>query len=243
MDRRSHAIKEKIMTTVHDYDVNLYDFCGEVEKIFNVSRRELDNIHQLRNELMPTSKLNFDNETRTDFHSTFYGALNSSSGDDIRDVYEMFIKNIVAPMFKKSFVYQTFPSFRVHIPNDQAIHKWHYDSDEDHNHPDWEINFQIALTKMWDSNAMWIESIPGLGDFSPIELNVGDFAIFYGNKCAHGNKENTTGKTRVSMDFRVLPYDKYDASQGKESATASRKFVVGDYYKVYNYNGDACIEN
>ena len=136
-------------------------------------------------------------------------------------------------MFGKSFVYQAFPSFRVHIPNDQAIHKWHHDSDEHHNHPDWEINFQVALTKMWDSNAMWLESVPGLGDFKPVEMEVGDYTIFYGNKCAHGNKENKTGKTRVSMDFRVLPYDKYDESSAKNSATAGTKFVIGHYYNLY----------
>jgi hypothetical protein len=235
MDRRSHVIEEKIMSAISTYDTSNYNFCGEVEKIFNVPQGELHNLHDLRSELMPPDKLNFDNETRTDFHSTFYSALNSDKGGDIKTVYEAFIKDTVAPMFGRSFFYQTFPSFRVHIPNDQAIHKWHYDSDEDHNHPDWEINFQIALTKMWDSNAMWLESVPGLGDFAPLEMGVGNFAIFCGNKCIHGNKENKTGKTRVSMDFRVLPYDKYDESAAKSSATASRKFVLGDYYKLYEW--------
>jgi len=226
----------------YDYDIKYYDFCGEVEKIFGVPKGGLDNLHETRSDLMPAHKLNFDNETRTDFHSTFYGALNSAQGGDIKYVYESFIKNVVAPMFKKSFVYQAFPSFRVHIPNDQAIHKWHHDSDEDHNHPDWEINFQLALTKMWGSNAMWLESVPGLGDFAPVEMNVGDFTIFYGNKCAHGNKKNKTGKTRVSMDFRVLPYDKYDESGAKNSATAGTKFIIGHYYKLYQYKGcSTCI--
>jgi len=223
------------MSVISTYDTDNYNFCGEVEKIFGVPQGELHNLHELRSDLMPPDKLNFDNETRTDFHSTFYGALNSDKGDDVKAVYEAFIKNVVAPMFEGSFVYQTFPSFRVHIPNDQAIHKWHHDSDENHNHPDWEINFQVALTKMWDSNAMWLESVPGLGDFKPVEMEVGDYTIFYGNKCIHGNKENKTGRTRVSMDFRVLPYDKYDESAAKSSATASRKFVLGDYYRLYEW--------
>jgi hypothetical protein len=223
------------MSVISTYDTDNYNFCGEVEKIFGVPQGGLHNLHELRSDLMPPDKLNFDNETRTDFHSTFYGALNSDKGDDVKAVYEAFIKNVVAPMFEGSFVYQTFPSFRVHIPNDQAIHKWHHDSDENHNHPDWEINFQVALTKMWDSNAMWLESVPGLGDFKPVEMEVGDYTIFYGNKCIHGNKENKTGRTRVSMDFRVLPYDKYDESAAKSSATASRKFVLGDYYRLYEW--------
>ena len=223
------------MSAISTYDTGNYNFCGEVEKIFGVPQGGLHNLHELRSDLMPPDKLNFDNETRTDFHSTFYGALNSDKGDDVKAVYEAFITNVVAPMFGRSFVYQTFPSFRVHIPNDQAIHKWHHDSDENHNHPDWEINFQVALTKMWDSNAMWLESVPGLGDFKPVEMEVGDYTIFYGNKCIHGNKENKTGRTRVSMDFRVLPYDKYDESAAKSSATASRKFVLGDYYRLYEW--------
>lgn len=221
------------MSVKHTYDSKFYNFCGEVEKIFNIPQGELENLHELRSDLMPADRLNFDNETRTDFHSVFYEALNSDKGASIKAVYEAFIRTIIAPMFNKSFVYQAFPSFRIHIPNDQAVHKWHHDSDENHNHPDWEINFQVALTKMWDSNAMWLESVPGLGDFKPVEMEVGDYTIFYGNKCAHGNKENKTGKTRVSMDFRVLPYDKYDESSAKSSATANTKFVVGHYYSLY----------
>ena len=233
MDRRPYVIEEKIMSVKHSYNSKFYNFCGEVEKIFGVPQGELHNLHELRSDLMPKDKLNFDNETRTDFHSVFYSALNSDKGASVKAIYEAFIRTIIAPMFEKSFVYQAFPSFRVHIPNDQAVHKWHHDSDENHNHPEWEINFQVALTKMWDSNAMWLESVPGLGDFKPVEMEVGDYTIFYGNKCAHGNKQNKTGKTRVSMDFRVLPYDKYDELGAKISATAGTKFVIGHYYSLY----------
>jgi ectoine hydroxylase-related dioxygenase (phytanoyl-CoA dioxygenase family) len=127
------------------------------------------------------------------------------------------------------------------LPNDRAIHKWHYDSDAEHKHPDWEINFQLALTKMFDSNATWIESIPGIKDYKPMELEVGQFSIFDGNKLTHGNKPNVTNKTRVSMDFRVIPYDKYEQFKCKnfcwgeslESVTTSRKFDIGGYYSLY----------
>lgn len=220
------------MSVIKAYDLHKYNFCKEVETIFGVE--DLSKIHNERSDLLPADELNFDNETRTDFHSTFYGVLNSPEGTAIKNVYQNFINEVVAPMFRRRFVYQAFPSFRVHIPNDQAVHKWHYDSDENHNHPDWEINFQLALTEMRDSNAMWIESVPGLRDFRPLEMTPGEFAIFYGNKCAHGNKKNMTGSTRVSMDFRVIPYEKYDESKAKNSATANTKFVIGEYYKIYN---------
>ena len=226
------------MSVIKTYDSDKYDFVGEVARIFDVPPEDLHKIHHLRKDLMPESELNFSNETKTLFHSVFYGALNSVDGAPIKEVYYRFIESIIEPIFRRPFLYQSFPSFRVHIPNDQAVHKWHYDSDEDHRHPEWEINFQIALTKMWGSNAMWLESIPDLGDFNPIEMEVGEFCIFNGNKCRHGNKLNKTRQTRVSMDFRVLPYEKYNESECLESVTANRKFVKGDYYKLYEKKGD-----
>jgi ectoine hydroxylase-related dioxygenase (phytanoyl-CoA dioxygenase family) len=185
---------------------------------------------------MPPDKLNFENETRTDFHQVFYEALRSDEGAPIKKVYSDFIKDIVAPIFDEDFVYQKFPSFRVHLPDDQAIHRWHYDSDDDHRHPDWEINFQIAITQMFGNNAMWLESVPGIKDYHPIEMVGGEFCIFNGNKCFHGNKPNDTGQTRVSFDFRVMAYSRYDESKNLESVTINRKFAIGDYYNLYKVN-------
>ena len=222
------------MSVIKSYNSDKYNLIKEVERIFQVEEGSLDELHSLRKDLMPTNELTFENETRTDFHQVFYGVLNSDEGETLKNIYKNFIEDVVSPIFDESFLYQKFPSFRVHIPNDQAVHKWHYDSDEDHNHPSWEINFQLALTKMFDSNAMWLESVPSLGDFSPIEMETGEFCIFYGNKCRHGNKKNLTNKTRVSMDFRVLPFSKYDDSDVLESVTANRKFAVGHYYDLYN---------
>ena len=36
----------------------------------------------------------FENETRTDFHQTFYGALNSTKGESIKNLYQQFLKKI-----------------------------------------------------------------------------------------------------------------------------------------------------
>jgi ectoine hydroxylase-related dioxygenase (phytanoyl-CoA dioxygenase family) len=80
---------------------------------------------------------------------------------------------------------------------------------------------------------MWLESVPGIKDFHPVEMEVGEFCIFNGNKCFHGNKDNDTGKTRVSFDFRVMPYSRYDESKCLESVTINRKFAIGDYYDLY----------
>ena len=225
--------REINMFLIKNYDAEKYNFCKETEKFFDVNVGELNQLHIKREDLLPPQELNFGNETKTEFHKLFYKNLNSNKGESIKNTYHNFIKDIIAPIFGRTFLYQKFPSFRVHIPNDKAIHKWHYDSDDDHKHPDWEINFQVAMTNMFDSNATWIESVPGIKDFQPMELKVGQFSIFNGNKLTHGNKPNVTNKTRVSMDFRVLPLDRYDASKSLESVTSNRKFTIGGYYNLY----------
>jgi hypothetical protein len=44
-------------------------------------------------------------------------------------------------------------------------------------HPEWEINFQVALTDIYDTQATWVESVPGLKDFSPMEMKYGEYYI------------------------------------------------------------------
>ena len=93
---------------------------------------------------------------------------------------------------------------------------------------------------MFDSNCTWVESVPGLRDFQPMQMKYGEYAIFDGNRCMHGNKPNMTGRTRVSFDFRVMPYDKYEemvqSKKIKSSATANRQFLIGQYYKLFINN-------
>jgi len=94
-----------------------------------------------------------------------------------------------------------------------------------------EINFIIALTDMYDTNSIWKESYPRLGDYKPITLKSGDVYCFCGNLCEHFNKINKTSKTRISMDFRILP--KYCVSETNhvKSVTTGKKFSDGGYYK------------
>ena len=57
-----------------------------------------------------------------------------------------------------------------------------------------EINFCLAITKMENTTAIWAETSPGKKDFSPMEIDYGEYFNFNGNKCTHGNKINE--KTR-----------------------------------------------
>lgn len=221
------------MYVIRTYDVTRYPFSEGIAKIFGLDSSELDLLHQKRKDLLPNGPLTFATESKTKFHELLITHVRKS-GTVIREVYCNFIRDIVAPLFDGEFAYQTFPTFRVQLPDDMAIHKWHYDSDPEHRHPEWEINFQIALTDMQGSRATWIESVPGLRDFGPMEMTVGQFVIFDGNRCLHGNKQNETGFSRLSLDFRILPWDRYvKQSTTQVSINSGRRFVVGEYYELF----------
>ena len=108
-----------------------------------------------------------------------------------------------------------------------------YHRDYDNNHQLGEINVVIALTDMHDSSAIWIESVPGLGDHHAMNLKKGEMSFFNGNTCEHGNKLNETGLTRVSMDFRILPLKFYDPEFLKASTSKKIPMVVGGYYSEF----------
>lgn len=46
---------------------------------------------------------------------------------------------------------------------------------------------------------------PGTKRFAPLELRLGELAVFWGAYLAHFTVANTTCVTRVSLDFRVVP--------------------------------------
>jgi len=71
-----------------------------------------------------------------------------------------------------------------------------------------------------------------MSDFSPMEGVNGDLFMWDGNRCAHFNKHNDTGQTRVSFDFRVLPAKFYNPEYSKTTATTKKKFLIGEYYKT-----------
>ena len=61
-------------------------------------------------------------------------------------------------------------------------------------------------------------------------MRVGEFFQFRGGECIHGNKPNKTGKSRVSLDFRVVLKSDYNKDYEKISKLSSKKFVIGGYY-------------
>jgi hypothetical protein len=212
-------------TEYYNYNVNHYNFTSFFQTLFACDK--LEEIHKKGNEYSLFSAPGKDSDT--EYHHKFYNYLRTTP-DEFINLYKEFIKKEIAPLVnaKKTLIYQRWPSFRIHLPNNVAVGGWHCDGD--YNHPKGEINFIVAVTPMFESNTTIAESEPGKKDFQQIVLNPGSFAKFNGNECVHGNLPNKTGVTRISFDFRVMLTENYDQNHNLLSLSKGNKFLLGHYY-------------
>ena len=205
------------------YDTSKYNFSELVSQLFTVKLSELDNQDQKTNLTLGT-------DTKTQFHRVFYDKIDSG-WTEFTDTYHSFLREVIHPLFEDDvLIFQKYPGIRFCRPGAKAVYKWHSDGDSDHKHPLGEVNIILALNNMFGNNAVWHETIPGMGDWQPLEIEYGQFLIGYLNQCRHGNKTNNTDYTRVSFDFRVMPGFAYDEECPLESCTTKQKFIVGGYY-------------
>lgn len=229
------------MRKVHyyKYDTEEHPFYEKVQEIFS-TQLPLELIHT---ENTTTEQVTFDTDTSTDYHKLYY---KSDLYNEMIAIYDDFMVKNILPIFGEDIVVQKEPSFRICLPNNTALGKCATDTDSeiigmhcdgDYNHPKEEINFMLTITGQEDTNSCYIETEPKKGDFFPVKLARGDFMSFYGNQCRHYNKVNRTGKTRISIDFRVIPYSQYNETTANASAVHSnRKFCIGDYFKLLKFD-------
>ena len=210
------------------YSTEKYHFRETISDLFDCEN--LEKIHVKRSDLMPKQELDHNNESSTEYHKKFYDFIRNN--EDFKKNYNNFIKNEIEGLFDEEIIFQRLPGFRIHLKNSKAINKWHSDGDADHRHPKGEINFMLAITECLDNNTTWVESTPGKNDFSPLNMNYGEFYMFNGNECMHGNKFNDSEKTRISFDFRIIPLSKYNENNSS-SNTTNQKFAVGEYYDKF----------
>jgi ectoine hydroxylase-related dioxygenase (phytanoyl-CoA dioxygenase family) len=61
-----------------------------------------------------------------------------------------------------------------------------------------------------------------------MEAKVGEYYIWNGANLLHGNKENKTGVSRVSVDFRLIKLDNF--SYNGTSVTTKVPMELGHYW-------------
>ena len=210
------------------YDNSKYDFRVFARKCFGIDN--LSEVHK-NNPNYEVFK-SFGPDVQTWYHETFYNYLKTNdNGKDMQKMYNNLIEEVILPYLGiNEALVQKFPSFRVQLPGNIAVAKIH--TDNSLGHPIGEINFTYSFTDMFDTNAIWIEKMPRMKEFIPIEQKENSISSFNANLCMHYNKLNETGKTRMSMDFRVLPLNYYDKEKVLSSHSTKQKFVDGGYYNL-----------
>jgi len=162
----------------------------------------------------------------TVYHEKYYQEI---AGTDFFNIYKEFVANEIYPLFLEDILFQKIPTFRVQLPNNLAVGGWH--KDRNYNHSSDEVNIFLPLTEAKDSNTIWAESEEGKADYKPMNAEYGEYHVWEGANLNHGNKQNKEGKCRVSIDFRILPFSKYDESAIKESYGIGAKFKLGEYWE------------
>jgi hypothetical protein len=223
--------KENLCMQVTNYDLEKYNFPQILKDLFGVEDLQLLHEHLEIAGYEEAKNLQLGKDTHTKFHEIFYDSMRSD-WPAFHEAWSGFIRDVVWPLFphEKKIIYQSYPSFRIQYPESKAIWIMHCDNDGKHRHPYGEINVMIPLTKMFGTNSVWRESLPGLGDFAPMSLESGQIALWDGNRCLHYNQRNNTGMTRLSFDIRVLPRKFYNEKHAAKTATTGKSFTVGGYY-------------
>jgi perosamine synthetase len=189
---------------IYNYDINKHPFIEYFKNLFE--EENLDELHLKSKdyqEVKDVLNLGYLNDKDTDLHRIFYEDIKSN--DLFKNLYCNFVKNIFAHFYplEEIQIFQSFPSIRIQYMESVVIPP-HYDSDNLSNHPVGEKNFLMPITKMKDTNSIYIESEPGKKDFESIELEYGEIFHFNGNKCTHYNEQNKENKLRISLDFRII---------------------------------------
>lgn len=205
------------------YNTTQFSFKQKLEKLF-----QINDLSQLNENIEVFTR---EKDQSTNWHKLFY---EWACTDEFVQLYDKFILEIIKPLYNEQIAYQAIPTFRVCYPNNIAVGEFH--KDKHYRNGEWaakvkEDNFFLPFTDAYDTNTIWVESEEDKGDFTPINCSYGECIQWDGCNLTHGNKINSTGKARISVDFRVIKYSNYTPSE-HESINTKIKFQIGGYYKL-----------
>lgn len=162
-------------------------------------------------------------DQHTPWHARFYDARERWG-----PLYRKFVMDYVARLYSEPFLFQSIPTFRVHLPGNLAVGAYHRDSE--YGHPAGSTNFWVPLTPAARTNSVYLcEGDPLHPDrYRAISAWPGDVVVFDAVARRHGNQPNLAN-SRVSFDFRCLPVRLYRETDAR-SVNMGCRFAPGDYY-------------
>ena len=200
------------------YDTKKYPFKEVMEEILRVE--DLSKIHEHSSWPLLTREA----DQSTSYHQLYYAQYHGK----FESLWESFVREVLTNHFSKPIYYQQIPTFRVQIPGNVGVGEYH--TDADYGHTVGAVNVFLPMVDVNEHNTIWAESKYMKGDYEPILLKYGEYALWDGVTNRHGNKLNPSNETRVSVDARLLEFDKYDEETAKDSINMKIKFGPGGYY-------------
>lgn len=215
--------------TYIEYNTSKFPFAELYEKLVGI-----DNLN-----LIHTSKLNTytkvfsrEKDQSSIFHKIYYDNFETI----FNKTYEKFLEECIRPLYNEPIVYQTIPTFRIHLPGNIAVGEFHKDKwyrDVKWHESVQEKNFFLPFTDVYGGNSIWVESEEDKADYSPMQVRYGQCVKWDGVNLTHGNKTNHTIHTRISVDFRIIKLSNYIPST-HGSINTKKQFAIGGYYKLMN---------
>ncbi|WP_051907948.1 hypothetical protein [Flavimarina sp. Hel_I_48] len=158
-----------------------------------------------------------------------YQKLGGDEGQWFYKLYQRFIVEVIRPHYNEAIYYQRKPSHRILFKDIKGEARFHKDSDYGHSSD--EVNYWLPQTEAFETNSIWIEQHLEKGDYEPVSLKVGQCLQFNGANFRHGAFRNSTGKTRVSFDFRIIPATKMKTEALNDANEAGDNPVMSNAHK------------
>jgi hypothetical protein len=206
------------------YDTKKYDFRKIVSEMLEVWEGDtipLEDLHTLEHyELLVREK-----DQSTIWHKRYYEKYK----EEFLPTYLELVKELKERFGYDEIIYQVIPTFRVQLAEGNlGVGEWH--KDKSYNHGTSEVNFWMPFVNTNEQNTIWMESKEDKGDYKPYEVKYGEILVFSGANLIHGNKNNDSSQTRVSVDFRLVDPNKFIPNEA-ESINGITKFKVGGYFE------------
>lgn len=208
------------------YDPKKFNFRNKVREYLNFN--DLENIHKFDTfEGILTDANGGNSDQGQTLHRKFYDEMDADPS--FKELYNAFISSVIKPQFNAPIIFQKYPTFRIHQPNNICVFDWH--KDKEFNHYPTEVNIFLPITNAYGNNTVWSESQEDKADFNPLEADYGEIFIWNGANLKHGNKINDTEISRISFDFRIILKDDYDKVDLNSSLTKGKLLKIGEYFE------------
>lgn len=202
------------------YDTTKYPFRELVSEILNV-KVPLEDLHLEEQYNLFTRE----EDQKTKWHKAYYNQF----FEKFYPLYTQLVNDLKETFNYPEIIYQKIPTFRTQLAEGNiAVGEWH--KDKTYNHGISEVNFWMPFVDTNNANTIWMESKEDRGDYRPYTVKYGEILVFSGANLYHGNKNNTSNETRVSVDFRLVDPSKFIANEAG-SINMNTKFDIGGYFE------------